>query len=411
MSAEKCVRCGRCLTVCPTYLRNRKEKRSSRGRLALIEARREGRLAEDTDFRKAMSACLLCGACERTCTNGVNIREQIISARAGMTGGLKRLALAATSDPGRLEKAARTASRVTSALGLPGDSGLRIRFPGRPRDKDLKLPPLAAEPLHRMFPRPQGPADGPPVILFPGCLASHSLTEVGRATMNSLAAAGYRVHLPAEAGCCGLPAAAAGLVRLAEKRAVESTAALQRAADALPAAEGPATVVFLCASCGRRLKETVPRGWDTTHGPLPRLIDLAQALEERWHHLSAGLKAIDQRVTFHDPCHSLGPEPEHYPLNDAPATARRLMKRLPGLEFVESNAEPTCCGFGGLFSVAHPKASADIGRDKGKRLARSGADAVATSCPACLLRLRELAAGQPGLEAVHLAELTARRVN
>ncbi len=394
--AEGCVRCGRCLAVCPVYRLKREEAVSARGRLALIDAHDQGRLDQDRAFRRALTACLLCGACERTCTNGVQVRRAVIRGRTGLAGGLKRMALAVTANPQRTARAVKTAAAAGRLarrwLNLPPDSGLHIRYPsGR-----AVAPPLAERPLTELFPSPVGPSDGERVILFPGCLTNFALPGVGLAAVESLTAAGYRVMIPAEAGCCGLPAQAAGLVRLADRRSDAVAGALRRARRLFARPGEPvAAIVFVCATCQRRLNEEFERLWPDH----PPLIDLAQALDGRLPQLVERV----ERVTFHDPCHSLDPG------SDAPAAARRLLARLPGLELIESNADPTCCGSGGLFSLSHPQASAAIGRIKAEALAASRAGVVATSCPACLLRLKEI--GQPlNMKAVHLAELTAERL-
>lgn len=406
-----CVRCGRCQTTCPTYRLTQDEKTSSRGRLALITALKEGRLKESAAYRRAMTACLLCGACERTCANSVKVREHVLEARKGLTGGLKRLALAATENPARLDRAAALARKGKKLAGqsglvpaghIPEDSGLHLRFGSR----QISLPPLAEQTLEQEFPQAYGPAEGEAIILFPGCMATYSMPEVGRATILSLAGAGYRVHLPRGAGCCGLPASAAGLGRLAEKRAEENARALADKISDLARLSGQRPkVAFLCASCHHRLSETLPNHWPDTSGPLPTLLDLPQALAGRLPKMAE----IPERATFHDPCHSLGPAPAGAEAIDRPALARDLMAHLPGLEFVESNQEPSCCGSGGLFSLSFPEMSKKIGEAKAEKLTKSQAQLAATTCPACLLRLRELAE-KSGFKARHLAELVAERI-
>lgn len=384
--ADDCVRCGRCLSVCPVYNTTRQELLSARGRLAAIDAQAEERLTDNRRFRLSLTACLLCGACERACTNQVPVRSHVLAARAGRASSLKRLGLTATVNPDRTAKAAHWTRQAEGLIDRLKHTGLAERFPGL---KDL--PPLAPQPLGQVVNRPQGEAEGRPMVVFPGCMTNLVYVEAGLAAVKSLAAAGWRVEVAAEAGCCGLPAAAAGAARLAQERVEAARDALKRAVDR--AGEG-AAIGFVCASCHHRLADELPKIWPDH----PPLLDLAAAVDDRLPEL----KSRPQKVTYHDPCHSLD-DPS------APARARDLLRTLPGVEFIESNAAPSCCGFGGLFSVSHPDISEAIGRRKGDDLAASGADIVATSCPACLLRLTALA-DKAGLKAVHLAQLVAERL-
>ncbi|NTW58532.1 MAG: (Fe-S)-binding protein, partial [Nitrospirae bacterium] len=47
----RCVRCGACSTVCPSFLADRRESRSPRGRMALIEAVLDGKLRVSDVYR------------------------------------------------------------------------------------------------------------------------------------------------------------------------------------------------------------------------------------------------------------------------------------------------------------------------------------------------------------------------
>jgi glycolate oxidase iron-sulfur subunit len=386
--AGRCVRCGQCLAVCPVYKVTGDEKLSARGRQALIDAHLAGRLPAGRVFRRALTACLLCGACERASANDAPVRAKVLAARAG-SAGLKRLALAGLAHPERTERLARLGRLALDLAGVAPDSGLRLRLAGQ----DVRLPALAPRTLRQEFPEPVGPEDGPRIILFPGCLADYALTGSGRAAVRVLAVLGFRVAVPAGLGCCGLPAEAAGLTNLARQR-IEATARVLAEAEA--GFGRPEAVVTICATCHGRLAERLAQAWPGA----PRIVDFSELVAGR---LPAGLTPLAERVTFHDPCHSLGPG------SPRPAAARRVLQALPGVEFVESNAEPSCCGLGGLFSVLHAGHSAAIGRAKATTLAKSGAATVATTCPACLLRLAELGE-RGGWRAAHLAELVAERL-
>src|SRR5690349_20287855 len=78
-----CIRCGLCLSVCPTYNVEHLEVQSPRGRVALIRAVDEGRLPlESPGFKDHMYNCLDCRACETICPSGVKVGSLVLAARA-----------------------------------------------------------------------------------------------------------------------------------------------------------------------------------------------------------------------------------------------------------------------------------------------------------------------------------------
>src|SRR5262245_43236833 len=62
-----CIHCGLCLQTCPTYRLTGQEASSPRGRIHLMRAVAEERLAPDAAFADEMEFCLLCRHCESVC--------------------------------------------------------------------------------------------------------------------------------------------------------------------------------------------------------------------------------------------------------------------------------------------------------------------------------------------------------
>ena len=78
-----CVRCGFCLTSCPTYLETRVETSSPRGRIYLMKSVSDGRLdITSPGFMHQMYECLDCRACEAVCPSGVQYGKLVEPARA-----------------------------------------------------------------------------------------------------------------------------------------------------------------------------------------------------------------------------------------------------------------------------------------------------------------------------------------
>ena len=67
----KCVHCGFCLQVCPTYIETGLETESPRGRIALMKAVNEGRIGMTDTVVSHWDRCIQCRACEIACPSGV----------------------------------------------------------------------------------------------------------------------------------------------------------------------------------------------------------------------------------------------------------------------------------------------------------------------------------------------------
>jgi glycolate oxidase iron-sulfur subunit len=67
---NECVHCGFCLPACPTYSVLGNEMDSPRGRLHLMRALEEGRIAPDAAVIRHLDLCLGCRACETECPSG-----------------------------------------------------------------------------------------------------------------------------------------------------------------------------------------------------------------------------------------------------------------------------------------------------------------------------------------------------
>ncbi|MHA2474277.1 MAG: FAD-linked oxidase C-terminal domain-containing protein [Promethearchaeota archaeon] len=62
-----CIRCGFCVSECPSYLNFRNEAFSPRGKMALIKGISRGNLKVSKNFQKILYACTLCGTCKAKC--------------------------------------------------------------------------------------------------------------------------------------------------------------------------------------------------------------------------------------------------------------------------------------------------------------------------------------------------------
>ena len=85
-----CVRCGLCLTSCPTYILSGHEAEGPRGRVAMMRGLVEGRLGLTPDLVAHQWNCLVCDACSAVCPTGVRMDVLQVVLRSAMAATVRR---------------------------------------------------------------------------------------------------------------------------------------------------------------------------------------------------------------------------------------------------------------------------------------------------------------------------------
>jgi len=406
----RCIHCGLCLNHCPTYRLWGLEADSPRGRIRQMLLVDQGRLPLGESFVEHIDLCLDCRACETACPSGVEYGKLVEAARAQIEQNYARpffLRVARSlvyrhllPHPKRIAMAARLA-RFYQRSGLQTLAR---------RSGVLRL--LALDQRERLMPPIDGqfffsrlgttyPAQGPRrarVALFAGCVAQVSFTALNDATIRVLTANGCEVVVPKGQLCCGALAAHAGVRDVARQ--------LARANLRVFLGEKFDAVVTNAAGCGSTLKEyelLFPAG-DPAHEQgvafRQRMRDVTEFLAELG--LAAPLKTVPLRVTYQDSCHLLHGQR----IREAP---RKLIRAVPGVELVEMRLADNCCGSAGVYNVTQTGAAMELLEDKMRHARATGAQAIVTANPGCLLQMR---AGTElhgtGQEVLHVVELLDR---
>ncbi len=411
---RRCVHCGLCNAVCPTYQLLGDELDGPRGRIYLIKNLLETPqpdLAGAT--RKHLDACLTCRACETVCPSGVDYGELLETGRlaAGAAG--------------------RSAGQrvLRWLLGLLAPRARRMSALVRPLRWFLWLLPSAwAAPLRvrpALSPMPQAarqlPASGAPgagrALLLQGCVQAALTPQATAAAGRYLEAHGVEVcYLPNE-HCCG------GL-NLHLNQTGSAHAWMRRNLDALaPRLSGLRWIISSASGCGVTVKDLGRLFANDPHyGPIARAVsaktrDLAEVATE----LEAGLAPADGGR----PVQRTEAEPIQPPaIRSSAATPDRGLRvawqapctlqhgqRLTGLVepllaragyAVQSLADAhMCCGSAGVYSLLQPDMAADLKQAKLTQIRATAPDLVATANVGCQLHL----SGEPGLPVCHWIEL------
>jgi glycolate oxidase iron-sulfur subunit len=394
-----CVHCGICLPQCPTYRVLGEEMDSPRGRIYLMRAAAEGRIAMTDTFARHIDLCLGCRACESACPAGVPFgslleatRAQLDRARpASRASTLGRAVFSLFPYPERLGLllgAARLYQR--SGLQRAVRAGRVLRLWPRLAAMDAVLPSLPrSEPLPSEVPA-TGVHRGRVGVLT-GCVQRHLYPNVNAATVRLLSLAGYDVVIPRQQGCCGALELHAG--RLDDVRA---------RARALAAAFPPDLdmVVTNAAGCGSAMKEYghwLPDAPDVVAFSR-KVRDVSEVLVSA----ELPLTPLEMTVAYHDACHlAHGQRVRSEP--------RALLASIPGLRLVPLADSDLCCGSAGVYNLLEPDIADRLLDMKIARIEESGARVVAAGNPGCLLQIaRGCRERRLPIDVVHPVELLAR---
>jgi glycolate oxidase iron-sulfur subunit len=402
---DKCVHCGFCLPVCPTYVLWKEEMDSPRGRIYLMKMAAEGAATINETWVGHFDRCLGCMACMTACPSGVDYGKLIEATRAQIERRYTRpvaekrfrgFLFSTFTRPNRL-RALLLPLRLYQKAGfqtLVRRMGIPKMLPTRWRAMEALLPQVPAqETLPELIPA-QGERRHRVGLLL-GCVQRVFFPQVNAATARVLAAEGCEVVAPVAQPCCG-----ALLVHAGEE--AQAVRFARQMIDTFEQAQVD-SVIINAAGCGSNVKE---------YGHLlrddPEYAARAKAFAAKCCDVSEFLAKLEPRaprhpmrlrVAYHDACHL-----QH--AQGIRTQPRALLRRIPQLELLEIPESAICCGSAGIYNLVQPEAAAELGDRKAGHVAALDADMVVSANPGCLLQLQS-ALGRAGLKIPvrHIIEL------
>lgn len=218
--------------MCPSFMATRDEAASTRGYANALRSALTGELGAkglaSPELRSALDLCLECKGCKRECPSLVDmakLKYEFLAQYQATNGVPLRSRLF-----GRLNRINKLGSRVprlanwtmrNRAVRAILDSTVGI-------DRRRPLPMIAGESFQRWFSRRpiQPEASRGSVILWDDTYLSYNEPEIGRAAVQVLEAAGYKVRLLINRRCCGRPMISKGLLGQARRNAAHNVALL-----------------------------------------------------------------------------------------------------------------------------------------------------------------------------------------
>jgi len=384
---EKCVHCGFCLPVCPTYVLWGQEMDSPRGRIYLMKLAGEGVTEMNPNWVSHFDSCLGCMACMTACPSGVDYGKLIEATRAQIERKTerprgeklhRRFMFETFTRPDRLRRMRLPllAYQKSGLQAVVRELGLLKLFPKKIQAMEALLPKFG----RREAVAEVTPAAGTKrrrVGLLLGCVQREFFPQVNAATARVLAAEGCEVVAPQAQPCCG-----ALLVHAGEEFAAVELA--KKTIDAFGRANVD-TIVTNAAGCGSNVKEyghllrDDPDYAERAKVFATKCKDVSEVLTELEPH--AARHALKLRVAFHDSCHL-----QH--AQGVRLQPRALLSGIPGLELAEIPEAAICCGSAGIFNLVQPDAANELGDRKAQLIAPLKSDVVATGNPGCMLQMQ-----------------------
>ncbi len=362
--SDRCVMCGMCSQVCPTYGLAADENESPRGRIATMRARLQAQLPAGGRADEHLQHCLGCGRCESACPSGVpflRLRQLYRECMPAPPPPAQRRLAWLLAHGGALRAGTRLL-RILQGLRLAGPA-TRLVLGERARGY---LPRLA-KPLSRRRRYAARNAARGRVALFTGCLGDSLDPVTLRAAITLLRHGGWEVVLPKGQGCCGALPRQLGDAAQGHECRRRNLAAF--------AAAGVDTVLYAVSGCGTTLRDYAFWEAETRVKP-PRFEEIGAFLAR---HLPEDLplRPLPQRVFCHAPC-SLA----------EPAASRRLLARIPALELCASPKPlPGCCGGGGATMLTEADIADSLGQQTLEAILAARPQLIASSNIGCALQL------------------------
>lgn len=370
-SADLCLKCSICNTVCPVYAVN---PNFPGPKFIGPEFFRLGEMKKEESG--AADYCTGCRQCELACPNSVPITylahqnktkekpKPEISLRDWILGynqWVSRLASLMPDFSNAVLNNKYIRLLMEKILGMKNRSFPRFQKAFSPQSSNLGKG-LGADSLK--------------VAYFVGCYSQFNEPNIAQAVISILERCGVEVVVPPQK-CCGVPMFSNGLIKKGTKNAKFNLRVLGELVD-----QGY-QIVTSCPSCALSLKQEYGMILDYPQAEkvAAQVYDISefllhfQLLEEQI------LAPINKRYFYHQPCHTK--------VQGIGFPGLALLRLIP--ELTMANGEQKCCGQAGTYGFKKEKYDTSLGIAKKLFLdvADSDADKIVTECGMCSLQLAE----------------------
>lgn len=358
---NKCSKCGLCQSVCPIYKLTGNDCAVSRGKFVMLDGVLKGDLKLNSNINKYLDLCLKCDKCSNFCPSSIDVCKILETAKYNyekntlwgkfiffleskyVFGNLLKLFKTLINPHPLREGKQLFASEASNRDVGAGENKLKLLyFKGCVNN----IFPQTDKFLHKLF--------------------DNSDVEI----------------IEKDFDCCGLPFLSSGNLERFEEVKKHNLELMNCDFD---------YILTDCASCESTLKGYFQPTRNDVGLESPTY-DLSLRANEKSvaipSFISLGELIANQnikfkfekpiKVTFHKPCHL---ENDDFWL--------KIIENCENIEYVKMKDYDECCGFSGEFAIKNHKISMQISKQKAQNAINTGADYVITTCPACVLGLKQ----------------------
>ena len=358
---NKCSKCGLCQSVCPIYKLTGNDCAVSRGKFVMLDGVLKGDLKLNRNINKYLDLCLKCDKCSNFCPSSIDVCKILETAKYNYEKNtlwgkfiflleskyvfgnlLKLFKIIINSPPLREEKQLIASEASNRDVGAEANKLKLLYFKGCVNN----IFPQTDKFLHKLF--------------------DNSDVEI----------------IEKDFDCCGLPFLSSGNLERFEEVKKHNLELMNCDFD---------YILTDCASCESTLKGYFQPTRNDVGQESPTY-DLSLRANEKSvaipSFISLGELIANQnikfkfekpiKVTFHKPCHL---ENDDFWL--------KVIENCENVEYVKMKDYDECCGFSGEFAIKNHKISMQISKQKAQNAINTGADYVITTCPACVLGLKQ----------------------
>jgi glycolate oxidase iron-sulfur subunit len=375
---SKCVRCGSCKALCPTYDDDFTEAMGARGRLALLWGLSSGKLTASPTLNDRIFSCTLCGICSDLCPSGIDIKEILYHGRSILrkTDTKRRFLRMLTRFVTKRPKTSLQLLSMTQHIVFPylvkkGFLPFKPDLPEYHLKKKLKVYTVTKK---------RGR-----VAIFTGCTINFLLPHLVESLAHVLHRLGYEVIFPVGETCCGVPLRSLGLEKTAKDLAKKNLELFNRL--------NVEAVISLCPTCTLAIKNEYPK---LIGAGIDKAVDVSLFLKDKLDPSHFQITSSHmKRALFHDPCHlkyGLGIEKE----------PRTILKNI-GMDLQKTDGEH-CCGFAGTFSLTYRDLSKNLLDKCLLDYSQEESEMIITACPGCMIQLSKGDKKKPVLHIIEVVE-------
>ena len=358
---KKCSKCGLCQSVCPIYKLTGNDCAVSRGKFVMLDGVLKGDLKLNSNINKYLDLCLKCDKCSNFCPSSIDVCKILETAKyeyeKNTLWGKFIFFLESKYVFGNLLKLFKTLINPH-----PLREGKQL-FASEASNRDVE----AGENKLKL-------------LYFKGCV-NNIFPQTDKFLYKLFDNSDVEI-IEKDFDCCGLPFLSSGNLERFEEVKKHNLELMNCDFD---------YILTDCASCESTLKGYFqPTRNDVglespTYDLLLRANEKSVAIPS---FISLGELIANQnikfkfekpiKVTFHKPCHL---ENDDFWL--------KIIENCENVEYVKMKDYDECCGFSGEFAIKNHKISMQISKQKAQNAINTGADYVITTCPACVLGLKQ----------------------